>query len=239
MRSIIERLEFQRRYSHHLNPLLFAQGDHLYLDVREKINEIVRAFLEYLQVDIRVLDVRIVGSNASYNYHKESDLDIHIVTNLSEISDPATIARLYFDAAKKNFKDTYDITIKGIDVELYVEDVNASAVSNGIYSVTHDTWIKAPTPMEDPSEDVLELAERYEEYILDLLSKATTAEEVQDVQDQIYLIRKDSLSELGEVSPGNLMFKSLRSKGILDDIKNILHKDLSQELSLESLRSKE
>lgn len=238
MRSIVERLEFQRKYSHQLNPLLFAQGDHLYLDVRDKINEIVRAFLEYLQVDIRVLDVRIVGSNASYNYNEHSDLDIHIVTSLSEISDPETIARLYFDAAKKNFKDAYDITIKGIDVELYVEDIKASAVSNGIYSVTHDTWIKTPTPMENPSDEVVKQAEKYEEYILDILSQATTVEEVQDVQDQIYLIRKDSLSDGGEVSAGNLMFKSLRNKGILDDIKTILHKGMSKELSLESMRNR-
>lgn len=239
MESIVEKLKFQRRYPRHLNPLLFAQGDHLYLDIRDKINEIVRAFLEYLQVDIRVLDVRIVGSNASYNYHKESDLDIHIVTNLSEISDPATIARLYFDAAKKNFKDAYDITIKGIDVELYIEDINASAVSNGIYSVTHDTWIKTPTPIEDPSDEVIKLAEKYEEYILNMLDKATTVEEIQEVQDQIYLIRKDALSAEGEVSAGNLMFKSLRNKGILDSIKDILHKGISQELSLESIRNRD
>ena len=39
---------------------------------------------------------------------------------------------------KKLFNDEYDITIRGIDVEMYVEDVKAATVSNGIYSLFED-----------------------------------------------------------------------------------------------------
>ena len=132
MRSIAERLAYNRRYSPQLNPLLFEDGE-LKSQVRDKIVQIVDAFLEYAEVSINIADIRLVGSNASYNYNEYSDLDIHIVTDLSKIADPETIARLYFDSIKKNFKDSYDIKIKGIDVELYVEDINTSSVSNGIY----------------------------------------------------------------------------------------------------------
>ena len=77
--NIAERLAYNRRYSPQLNPLLFSDGE-LKPEIREKILQIVDAFLEYTQVSINIIDVRLVGSNASYNYNEYSDLDIHIVT---------------------------------------------------------------------------------------------------------------------------------------------------------------
>lgn len=234
MRSIAERIAYNRRYSPKLNPLLFEDGE-LKPQVRDKILKIVDAFLEYAQVeDIKVSDIRLVGSNASYNYNKYSDLDIHIVTDLSKIANPETIARLYLDAAKKNFKDSYDIKIKGIDVEIYVEDINASAVTNGIYSVTKDTWIKEPVPIGDPSEEDIEAAEEIEDEIIQSIQDASSTEELEAILDELYLLRKDSLAKDGEIGAGNLAFKSLRNKGILDMIKDILHSEESKELSLES-----
>ena len=235
MRSIAERLAYNRRHAPKLNPALFNEDDSLKNEIGRKISTIVAEFLEYIQVDIRVLDVRLVGSNAAYNYGEYSDLDVHIVTNLSEISDPETIARLYFDSVKKNFKDSYDITIKGIDVELYIEDVNASSVSNGIYSITNDEWIKKPTPQEDPSDSDMEEAEEIEEKIIQYIKSAESAEDLQAIIDKLYILRKDALSSGGETAPGNIAFKSIRNKGILDQVKQTIRDATSRELSLESI----
>lgn len=238
MRSIAERLAYNRRYTPQLNPNLFNKDGRLYPQIREKILQIVDAFLDYAQVDIKIADVRLVGSNASYNYNEHSDLDIHIVTDLSKISDPETIARLYFDSIKKNFKDSYDIKIKGIDVEMYVEDINASAVTNGIYSVTQDRWIKKPQKMEDPTEDEISRAEEIEEEIIRSIKIADSTEQIESIIDDIYLMRKDGLSKDGETSPANLAFKSLRNKGILDKMKDVLRSAESKKLSLESKKMK-
>lgn len=237
-RLIAERLRYHKNHISTLNPVLFDEDDNLIPEVREKLLKIVDEFLEYTQVDIRVLDIRLVGSNASYNYNPDSDIDLHIVTNLSEISDPETIARLFFDSVKKNFKDSYDIEIKGTDVELYVEDINASSVSNGVYSVTSDAWVKSPAPMQDPTEEELADAEEIEDNIIQQIKSCKTAEELQEVVDKLYIIRKDSLSKYGETGAGNLAFKSLRGKGVLNDIKDVLRSAKSRELSLESLETK-
>lgn len=218
-----------------LNPLLFDEDDNLKSEIKDKIVEIVEEFLDYLQVDIRVLDIRLVGSNAAYNYTPDSDLDVHIVTDLSEISDPEMIARLYFDSAKKNFKDSYDITVKGIDVELYIEDVNTSSVSNGIYSVSTDSWIKSPTPTKGPTDEELADAEKIEKEIIQSIMDTDSIEELQNIVDKLYIIRKDSLSAYGETGAGNLAFKSLRSKGVLDQVKDTLRAAKSEELSLEGI----
>lgn len=221
-----------------LNPLLFNEDKALKPEIKSKIEEIVKVFLDYLQVDIRVADIRLVGSNASYNYNVNSDLDIHITTDVASISDPEIIARLYFDAAKKNFKDDYDIKIKGIEVELYVEDINTTSVSNGIYSVTKDKWIKEPVVIEEPTEDVKREARKIEREIVNSIKKAKDADELTKVVDDLYLMRKDALSTGGEMSAGNLAFKALRNKGILTRVKNTLHTDQAKELSLESKKVK-
>lgn len=235
MRSIAERLAYNRAYSPSLNSNLFDEDDQLITGVRDKILEIVDAFLEYAQVEnIKVADIRLVGSNASYNYNEHSDVDVHIVTNLSKIADPETIARLYFDATKKNFKDSYDITIKGMDVEIYVEDINTSAQSNGVYSVTKDEWIRHPEPIEDPSEDDIAEAEEIEEEIINSIKNAKDIDDLEEIIDDLYLMRKDALASKGETAPANLAFKSLRNKGILDKVKDTMRSELSKELSLES-----
>lgn len=233
MRSIAERLAYNRRYSPQLNPLLFEDGE-LKSQVRDKIVQIVDAFLEYAEVSINIADIRLVGSNASYNYNEYSDLDIHIVTDLSKIADPETIARLYFDSIKKNFKDSYDIKIKGIDVELYVEDINTSSVSNGIYSVSQNRWIKEPVVVEDPTDEEIAEAEKIEDEIINMIKSSNSTEELESIINNLYLLRKDSLTAYGETGPGNLAFKSLRNKGILDKVKDVIRDAESKELSLES-----
>lgn len=233
MRSIAERLAYNRRYSPQLNPLLFEDGE-LKSQIRDKIVQIVDAFLEYAEVSINIADIRLVGSNASYNYNEYSDLDIHIVTDLSKIADPETIARLYFDSIKKNFKDSYDIKIKGIDVELYVEDINTSSVSNGIYSVSQNRWIKEPVVVADPTDEEIAEAEKIEDEIINMIKSSNSTEELESIINNLYLLRKDSLTAYGETGPGNLAFKSLRNKGILDKVKDVIRDAESKELSLES-----
>ena len=237
MRSIAERLAYNRRNAKKLNPAIFNEDDKLDSAVKSRVLDIVDEFLEYTQVDVRIIDIRLVGSNASYNYNNQSDLDIHIITDLSEISDPESIARLYFDSVKKNFKDAYDITIKGIDVEMYVEDINTSSVSNGVYSVKSDEWVKFPEPVEGPTSEQFDEAEEIEEEIIAELKSAKTLEELQAIVDDIYLLRKDSLSAEGENAPGNLAFKSLRNKGILDKVRETMRSSTSNKLSLESLET--
>lgn len=236
-RTIAERLAYNRRYSPKLNPKLFNSNNELYPEIREKVEDIVAKFLEYTQIDnINILDIRLVGSNASYNYNENSDFDIHIVVDLSKISDPKTIASLYFGEVKSSFKDNYDIKIKGIEVEIYVEDINSSPKSNGIYSVSRNTWIKEPTPMEDPSKEDLDKAEMIEEEFIDSLKSAKDADELESIINSIYLARKDGLDAEGETSPYNLAFKSLRNKGIIKRFKDDIKKKVSKELSLEGIK---
>ena len=107
-----------------LNPLLFDENDELKLEIKEAIEKIVSQFVEDLKTDgvkIEVKDVILVGSNVSYNYTKDSDLDVHIIVDENKLDCDPELYTLLYGAYRSLFNKNYNITIKGIPVEIYVE----------------------------------------------------------------------------------------------------------------------
>lgn len=233
MRQLVEKVELHDK----LNPKIWNEDGTLRKEVEEKLHEIVDQFILELynsDIPIKVLDARLVGSNASFNYTENSDMDVHLIVNTQEASCDTNVLTLLYNYFKSNFNDKYDISIHGIPVELYIEDVGASAVSNGIYSIYDDEWIKYPEPVEVPDIDITDdfavLERRYKNIIED-----NDAEGAEELLDELYLRRKDSLATEGEYGKDNLLFKQFRSEGYLDGLKEVLNGITSKELSLEAL----
>lgn len=232
VQRLIEKMELHDT----LNPKLW-EGENLRPEVEEKLDEIVDQFILELHdndIPIKVLDARLVGSNASFNYTDNSDLDIHIVANFEDTSCDVPVLNLLYNYFKKNFNDKYAISVHGVPVELYVEDINSSAVSNGIYSLYKGEWIKFPEPIEVPDIDITALFNPYKEKYYEIMEKKD-AEAASDLIDELYLLRKDSIATDGEYGEGNLVFKEFRNKGFLDNLKQLMVDETSKELSLESL----
>ena len=232
MRQLIEKVELHDT----LNPKIW-ENDKLKTEVKDKLEEIIDQFILELHdndIPVKVLDARLVGSNASFNYTENSDMDVHLIVNTQEASCDTNVLTLLYNYFKSNFNDKYDISIHGIPVELYIEDVGASAVSNGIYSIYDDEWIKYPEPVEVPDIDITDdfavLERRYKNIIED-----NDAEEAEELLDELYLRRKDSLATEGEYGRDNLLFKQFRSEGYLDGLKEVINGITSKELSLEAL----
>mgnify|MGYP003326640812 CR=1 FL=1 len=133
-----------------LNPELF-QGDKLIPEVREQLLLIAEDFMIHLGInDVDIEDVTLSGSNAAYSYTKHSDIDLHILVDMSKFNDDP-VYREFFDAKKTIYNDTHSITIGGIDVELYVQDTNEPVISLGEYSILRDSWIKLPRKRKEYS----------------------------------------------------------------------------------------
>ena len=215
-----------------LNPKLW-DGNKLKSDVREKLLDIVDEFKDYVDLDIKILDAHIVGSNASYNYTDHSDLDLHVVVNFETLDASEEVVNALFNSEKKSFNDDYDLEMSGVNVEIYVEDVKAATVSNGIYSLFEDEWIKEPVKetvsFDDDAVDakVEELRPQIVNALNGLDSRVVT-----DVIDDLYLIRKNGLATGGEYSVDNQVFKSIRNEGLLDKLKDKLLELRSKELSI-------
>ncbi|WP_300924751.1 hypothetical protein [uncultured Clostridium sp.] len=141
---------------------------------------------------------------------------------------------LIYSYYKSAFNDRYSINIKGVPVELYIEDKNTSAISNGIYSVQNNEWIKKPSVIEKQDVDISKPLEymirRFEE--VKLLEDPITA---QTLLDLLYANRQRSLAVEGEYGVDNLIFKEFRNRGFIQEIKDIIRNGESRELSLENL----
>lgn len=215
-----------------LNPKIW-EDKKLKRDVREAIIDVVSEFMDNLIIPVEILDVRVVGSNASYNYTEHSDLDVHIISNLELVGSPTEIVQALYNSERSNFNRTHNIKIKGIDVELYVEDVNSSVTSNGIYSVIDDIWIKEPQIIKERSVKI------DKKELRDLINSVKSvladgdSDDIKDCINMLYLMRKDSIATDGEYGVGNLLFKEIRNRGLLSALKDKYNEMISDELTLE------
>ena len=226
-----------------LNPKLFTKEELLKETVRKKMLEIVDEFLDNLQeqeIEIEVDDILFIGSSASYNYTKDSDIDLHIIADTKDTSYPEHIASALYSAYRTLFNKSLDIKLFDIPVEIYVETENCARVSNGIYSVKKDEWVKKPKLEAIPEYDTKaleELVSKWEKDCKDLIDdieadKLEDETKVVKLLEDIYeKLRKKGITK-GEYTLENLAFKELRNKGYLDKLKEYKNELISKRLSL-------
>ena len=229
-----------------LNQDLF-DGEDLKPEVKDKLLEIVDKFKDNLKesdIELEIIDVLFVGSNASYNYTDNSDIDIHIVADTSIYDDKEDLATKLYEAYKRIFNSKYDPLIYGHEVEVYVDSNENHANSNGIYSL-NTGWVKKPD--NDTIPDISdELLAKLEDLVRDFkdkygdVSKMESVDEVDDAIDSIYKERQASILKDGEYGIGNLLFKEVRNCGLLKQLKDRKVELENQEMSLneESVFSK-
>ena len=114
-----------------LNPKLWdIEKNELKPEVSDKVLEIAKDFTDELdedEVKYKLLDIKLVGSNCSYNYNKASDLDVHLVFDLSIYDDDEKekMAELLYNYARSLWNKNHTVEFYGIPVEIYVETENS------------------------------------------------------------------------------------------------------------------
>ena len=219
-----------------LNPKLWSSDNKLLDDVKVKIVEIIEQFISTCDIPINMVDAHLVGSNASYNYTQYSDLDVHIISNFDLIDAPKEVLQVVYNALKAKFNAEYDISIRGVDVEIYVEDIRSTAVSNGIYSLYEDKWIKFPKKLTDiPEVEIEPEFSVWKEKFQNAINNENS-DSIVNVINDIYILRKNSLDAEGEYGKGNHIFKEIRNCGLLDAAKDAYKACRSKELTIEHLQ---
>ena len=206
-----------------LNPNLWDDNNELLPEVRETLNLIVDKFNDNLKddgIDLDILDVVIIGSNASYNYNPTSDIDLHIIADTSIYEDEDLALKAY-QAYKSLFNNRYDPMIRDSEVEIYVEPYEVRANSKGIYSL-NTGWLKEPEQTEIPEID----QQTIEDYLAPFKEKfddvmtAGSIEDVNELINDIYLERQRSIITDGEFAIPNLAFKEFRAQGYLQKLRD-------------------
>lgn len=215
-----------------LNPLLWTPDKHLKPLVRYQLLRIQKEFIKFIDIpNIGLKDITISGSNCAYTYTKNSDIDLHLIVSIPQ--DRIKEYSELFNAKKNQFNFIHKIQIYGIDVEVYVQNVEEQHISMGVYSVLNNEWIHEPQPKKVDIDDdlVKNKVENYKSRI-EMALDSSDLEEVNYVQKRIYSLRKTGLEREGEFSVENLAFKILRSTGYLPRLRQHIYNLQDKELSL-------
>jgi hypothetical protein len=220
-------------YHDTLNPVAW-EGEHLRPEVRRKLLEIAKVFVDYLEIpNFEIADIVLTGSLANYNYTKFSDFDLHVVTDYSNLQCD-DLAEALYQAKKQIWNDRHDITIHGYDVELYVEDINQPPVSAGTYSILDKKWINTPE-LKSPNIDRNAVNAKVTDLVKQIDHAIASADEPSDIRRVTAKLRKMRQSGLdagGEFSVENLAFKVLRNTGYISKLSKAFYHKQDDQLSL-------
>lgn len=227
-----------------LNPKVWeTKGDSHIMkpEIREGLLKIAYEYIDFLDVDIIISDIILTGSLANYNWSKYSDFDLHIVANFNQY--PENQKELYdklFSLKKMIFNDKHDITIKGYEVELYVQDESETHFSSGVYSVLFDEWMNEPE-LKDFKLDKKSIKEKTKRWmrIIDTLIDSIkdddidmAKEMIKKYKEKLKKYRSCGLEDKGEYSTENLVFKLLRRNGYIKKLYDQSGKILDKKLSM-------
>lgn len=218
-----------------LNPKLW-NNNNLRPEVKKQLEIVAQDFLSELGVDnLDVQDITVSGSNAAYSYTPHSDLDLHILVDMSKLDNNEVYKEL-FNAKKNIYNDTHNILIHGVPVELYVQDAREPVVSLGEYSIKDNKWLRLPTKRRANFDQNATKA-KYEK-LLELIQHSLGTRNLDKVQKTIKKIkqyRQAGLDKGGEFGPENLAYKALRNQGFITKLYDLKDKLHSEVLTIETM----
>lgn len=209
--------------------------------VARKLIEISDRIINSLNLDAKPKDVIITGSIASYNWHENSDIDLHILYDFDEIGEDFSLVKKMLDETRINWNKKHNIKIAGKEVELYFQHAYEPHEANGIWSLELEKWLALPVHL-NPELD-LKTTEKKAESIaqcidhLYVLFKKSQFKEAyrfaKKIKSKIARMRKAGLDKEGIYSPENLAFKMLRNSGHLQKLSSLKIEAYDKMMSLE------
>jgi len=210
-------------------------------DIRKKLLEISDEFIEFLIIELDIVDIIMTGSLSNYNWSDFSDVDLHIVLDFESVGENAELIKAFFDSKRVNWNTKHDISVKGFEVELYVQDDDEAHFSSGVYSVLKDKWLVEPSPggREPDEEKLLSKVAQWMKIIDEVVEQVNSTSNIEQVIEDIDKVRKKlkrfrstGLEEFGEYSYENLVFKYLRRNGYIGKLVDAKNELIDRTLSL-------
>jgi hypothetical protein len=225
-----------------LNPE-FWDREILKEDIRVQLMKIAQDFFDGLDSpeNLVIKDVIFTGSLANYNWSKFSDVDMHIIVDFSTIDAEEDFVKRLFDSYKNLWNKNHNITIKGYDVELYLQDIKETLSANAVYSIKRNKWLLKPEKekLKINRNIIKKKAVSFFDKLKDIKKIYTTGDyqkaldKSQELKDKIKKYRKTGLESGGEYSLENLVFKVLRRTPFMEVLNDINSKAYDQIMSIQ------
>lgn len=224
-----------------LNHKIWVDEDGEYVmkeEVRDSLLKISDDFLEFIDMEMDVVDLTMTGSLANYNWSSYSDIDLHLIVDFESTDDK--VLQKYVNAKRIIWNSKHDVEVYGFEVEIYVQDVNEPHFASGVYSIEYEEWVIPPKQEEVDIETdkVLKKSNQWMEIIDDAeieIEDRPYDESIillQKVKDKLKRFRSCGLEKGGEYSVENLTFKFLRRNGYIRKLIDLINHIKDDELSL-------
>lgn len=211
-----------RVYNKTLEPNLWTEENKLKPEVRKSLFKIAKDFYDSTDLKGDIEDILFLGSSANYNWTPASDVDLHILIDITkEKINPEYVRKIMDNFGFKWNTQHEDIRIKGHKVEVYLQDVGDKNRSVGVYSLLHDEWVHEPKREEiQLDKDLIKKKYHQIKDKIDTMSASGQLDKLKDLMKSITAYREAGLSKEGEFSNENIVFKALRQFGDLKKLKD-------------------
>jgi hypothetical protein len=226
-----------RVYNDTLCPALWDEQMHLDPEVRLNLLKMAQDFYEKTKFTAPILDVYLMGSIANYNWTPDSDADVHVIIDFTQLQMPNETASKVAKSAGAQWNLEHNATVKGHKVEINIQSVKAEKPHvTGIYSLMKDAWIRKPTHMDVKVNKPL-IQVHYSE-IKKYVEKAIQSgdrEQMKTAKDYLDDYRQHGLDTAGELSTQNIVYKILRAKGLIKTLKDSIVAAYDDEMSVDEV----
>lgn len=224
----------------------FWKGQDLHPRVRRKLLKIAEDVAKELEIFDILDDIILTGSICSYNWHKLSDVDLHLVLDFGKVDKNVDLVKKFLDSKKTIWNKNHDIMIHDHEVEIYFQDTKEPHNAAGIFSLLYGSWRMVPLKQdvkldiktaqkkaESIKNEIETLQELFGDKKYEMVNKLS-----QKIRKKIKNMRTSGLSGDGYYSVENLAFKILRNNGLLEILSTLKTLSYDKMMSIDGISIK-
>lgn len=211
-----------RLYNDTLCPDLWDSAQHLDPEVRVNLLRMAYDFYEKTALPAPILDVYLMGSIANYNWTADSDVDVHVIIDYNQLQMPKETANKTVKTVGAMWNQEHEVLVKGHKVEMNLQDAKEEKpYVTGIYSLVKDQWVRKPVKvMPQLDRNVIQTQYKSMKAYLENAMRSGDREQMKAAKKYMDAYRQYGLDTYGELSYENVVFKILRARGIIKQLKD-------------------
>ena len=230
-----------RIYNDTLCPDLWDSAMHLDPKIRVNLLQMATDFYEKTQFPAPIVDVYLMGSGANYNWTPDSDVDVHVIIDYSKLQMPTETANKTVKTAGAQWNSEHNVLIKGHKVEMNLQNAaEQKPYVTGIYSLIQDKWLRHPVkiPIHIDKPILKFQYEAMKQYIQNCVGSGDR-EQMKAAKKYLDAYRQYGLDTYGELSYENIIYKMLRARGFIKQLKDSIISVYDQQMTVDEVGEKD
>jgi hypothetical protein len=223
-----------RIYNDTLCPELWDNCSKLDPQVRLNLLQLAYDFYKKTKLPAPIIDIYLMGSGANYNWTPDSDVDVHVIVDFNKFQMPLETVKKTAKTAGAQWNEEHEVLIKGHKVEMNIQNAaEQKSYVTGIFSLTKNQWVRQPSPrrLQIDKPTVQAKYDGMRKYIEGVI-RTGNREEMKKAKEYIDAFRQYGLDHYGELSYENIVYKILRSKGLIKHLKDCITAIYDQEMTV-------